>query len=247
MMTDAGAVWPKNVRRMVESVQAEGFEPEVRKIAGEWEVFIAGDHVRAAAFYGAKPGSPKTRYLRGELWIDGVEHPRTVSFGELHDVWDKHELSINVDGLLEVTDPGPEAVPLPVRLAADGIRRGSGGRLVPRCGRSRRRWVVAVDFGPGTGIRMLFDWDPEEGEWCTPARNPVQLYIDGEDRSAELEGKIDRALALLAARPPMEAGAAGPGMGPSPSARDNGVETRRMVVKRELPPAGSSRQAPFAD
>lgn len=219
---------------MIESAREAGFEPGVQRLGGQWEVFIAGEHVRASAFFGAKPGSPKTKYLRGELVIDGIARPRTVSFGELHDVWDEHELGIRQDGLLEVTDPGRDAVPAIVWHTADSLRRRAGEGLDIRCGRARRRWAVAVDFSPGTGLRILFEWDDDTEEWRIPARNPIQLFIDGEDRSSEAEGKTEKAMALLAARAYPVSGAAAPGLAASPAARSNGVETRKMVVKREL-------------
>ena len=236
MMTDA---WPKAVRRMVDRTRAEGgigSGVRVQLAGGEWEVFIAGERIRASAFFGAKAGGPKTKYLRGELLIDGVRQPLPVSFDELRDLWDEYELGIAAGGLAEVTDPGGERVPEAVRLLADTIRRSSGGRMEPRCGRVRRRWAVAVDLGPDTGLRILFEWDPEEREWNLAGRNPFQVYVDGEDRTAELGGDLDKAMALLAtSRSYPTAGIPAPGVKTSPGARDNGVETRRMVVKRELP------------
>lgn len=232
-MDTTGGLLPKAVRRLAESVREAGFEPGVRRLGGEWEVFVAGEHVRASAFFRVKPGSPRTRYLRSALLVDGVAHPTAATFGELHDIWDEHELGLRQEeSLLEVTDPGHEAVPAAIRHIADSVRQQSGGQLDPRCGRAGRKWAIAIDFGPGTGLRIIFEWAARA--WRMPARNPVQLFIDGEDRASEAEGKIEKAMALLATRAYPADGASAPGVAASPGARDNGVETRKLVVKRQL-------------
>lgn len=87
--------WPKAVRRFADHVRQSGFEPVVEGDPGrEWAIAVEGQHVRAVAVFG-KRGGGTTKWLRGELTVDGEPRPLLPMEG-LRELWDERELGITV-------------------------------------------------------------------------------------------------------------------------------------------------------
>lgn len=227
------APWPKEVRRACESARAIGLDPVVTGTpGGSWLVAVEGEHVRATAAFEHRAG--RTKQVCGELTVDGEPHPLAESWEHLREIWDRHELGVTAPaGLMEVTDPGRVPPPDIVRTTAGRIESRAPGVPV-RTGVSGEHWVIAADGQDGDGLRLVFTRYGRS--WGLDEDRPVQVVVGGEDRSEEAEGDIGKAVALAfgGSRPP---DAAVPAASPrrQPAARSNGVETRRMVVIRELP------------
>jgi hypothetical protein len=217
---------------MAEAARETGLPVTVTGEPGrDWVVAVEGSHLRATAVYAFRNG--QTRYARGELAIDGEARPLADDMDELRRLWDEHENGIPAPPpeLPAIEDPGSRPVPAPVRLFMDMIASKAGGRVELRAGISGDHWLLGFDLGhEGDGLRIVFtrDGSPDMA-------NPVMVITGGEDRSAEASGDVSKALAiaLAATRPAGQAPAAAPGT-QQPGFRDQGTETRRMVVIREL-------------
>jgi hypothetical protein len=244
------AEWPKEVRRLVGYLRETGFNPEVTGTpGGAWEVAVEGEHVRATANFAFRGG--RTQYDHGTMAIDGKSAPLAKDHADLRRIWDEHETTARAvpypavepepAALLEITDPGRQPVPYAVRaavvslenqLAAAGLE-GTGSGV--RTGVSGAHWAVGIDLPGGDGLRIIFTryrraWDPDRDQ-------PVQVIVGGENRTAEAEGDVGKAMALLARSLPPQPADAPPGASAvrqQASHRDLGVETRRQVVIREL-------------
>jgi hypothetical protein len=232
------AEWPKEVRRLVGYLRETGFEPSVAGTpGGPWEVAVEGEHVRATANYVFRGG--RTQYDHGTMTIDGEPAPLAEDHDDLRRIWDEHEgtvaLAPEPAALLEITDPGGRPVPYQVQFAVDSLVRAAKAEFEVRTGVSGARWVAGIDLPGGDGLRLVFT---RRGKtWDLDRDQPVQVIVGGEDRSAEAEGDVGKAVALLARAPVPKPGDPPPGdsaVRQQASHRDLGVETRRRVVIREL-------------
>jgi hypothetical protein len=232
---------PKEVGRLAADLRALGFDPVVHgHPGGAWEVAIEGEHVRATADYVFRNG--RTRRMAGTMTIDGEPAPLAEDYDDLRRIWDEHEGGAVPAAdpapavLMEISEPADGGLPAAVQFAKDSLERASGGELEVRTGMSGEHWVIGVDLPDGDGLRIVFS--RYRRLWDMDRRQPLQVLIDGEDRSAEAGGDMNKAMALLLEGTAPPPGEAPPGSGPvrsrQPSHRDMGVETRRRVVIREL-------------
>jgi hypothetical protein len=247
----SGDAVPKVVRRFAQdAADGVGAEPVVERLSPRsWRVAFDGEHVVAEAFFEARPGGA-LKHVRGALRIDGEDRP-LQDLDELRVTWDTYEQSA-------VTPPGDTAeeqclaavpglargrpVPSEVRQVRDTLAASIGDDEV-RAGYADGRWIVGFDVPGGDGLRMFFT-RTAHGRWVPDGQQPVQLVAGGQDVTAEAGLDMASALARLAqAHPDISDGGPAPGK-PQRGARDQGVETRRMVVLRQLadPGGGSSCQ-----
>lgn len=236
-------VQPKEVRRLLADLRERGFSPVARGVpGGEWEVAIEGEHVRATAGYVFRNG--KTRQVPGTLTIDGEPRPLARDYEDLRCIWDEHENPAPAAApvpavLLEITGPGDQPVPYVVRSTAENVRLGverAGSEFEVRVGTSGSHWVIGIDLPGGDGLRLVFTKYRFHG-WELDRDQRVQVIAGGQDRSAEAEGDIGKALSLLTRTSPPKPGDPPPGTSAvrqQAGTRDQGVETRRRVVIREL-------------
>lgn len=230
-MSQDESTWPRDVRRKAEECRQAGFSPVVTgEPGGRWEVVVEGAHLRAAAHYAFRSG--KTRYCGGALSVDGREGPLARDMDHLRELWQQHEEGAAPPPLLMVLQDDGSPVPLPVKAAADTMRIAAGDRVEVRAGRSGSHWAVGFDLPGGDGLRMVFTRYRGREEWNVDSRAPVQLVLGGQDRSAEAEGQLGKAMSLLAAHQ-AEAPAGVSAVQHQASFRSTGVETRKMVVIRE--------------
>jgi hypothetical protein len=235
---------PKEVRRRVTDLRELGFDPVVTGTpGGEWEVAIEGEHVRATAGYVFRNG--RTKQVPGTMTIDGEPAPLAEDYDDLRRIWDEHEGTAAPAAepepavLMEIRDPGGQPVPYAVQAATSdmraGIEKAGIGDVEIRTGTSGSHWVVGIDLPGGDGLRIIFTrygrmWSPDDDQ-------RFQVIADGLDRTAEAEGDVGKALALLTRTMPPKPAAAPPGSSAvkqQAGKRDLGVETRRRVVIREL-------------
>jgi hypothetical protein len=234
---------PKEVRRRVADLRELGFDPVVTGTpGGAWEVAIEGEHVRATAGYVFRSG--RTKQVPGTMTIDGKPAPLAEDYADLRRIWDEHEGTAAPAAdpepavLTEIADPGDRPVPYAVQSTAENVRLGverAGADLQVRTGTSGSHWVIGIDLPGGDGLRLVFTrygrvWEMDDDQ-------RVQVIAAGQDRSAEAEGDVSKALALLTSSAPPKPVDPPPGSSAvrqQASRRDLGVETRRRVVIREL-------------
>lgn len=229
-----GEQQPHVVQRTVDRFRRAGFGEFLFVTGtpgGSWEVGVQGEHVRATAGFEFRGG--KTKSCPGTFTLDGEPHPLVADLEELRRVWDEHEgAPAPAPALMEITDPGDEPVPMIVRLAAESMAKGTEGRCEVRTGRCGPHWVTGVDMPGGDGLRMVFT---RYRSWSTDRHQPFQVIAGGVDRSAEAGDNIGEALSVLMSKeaPPDAPAAPRQPVRKQASRRDQGVETRGMVVIRE--------------
>ncbi len=209
---------------------------------GGWVVAVEGGHVRATAVFVHRGG--KTKQARGELTVDGEPRPLAHSWEQLREIWDEHEgnRAAAPAGLMVIEDPGTRPVPGSVRTAAGIIEKRTSGAVPVRTGVNGAHWVIGVDGRDGDGLRFVFTRDGQS--WVPDKGRPLQVIVGGEDKSADAEGDMAKAMAIALSGYPQETAASTAGGHQQAGFRDTGVETRRMVVKRELPPCPPTAPAP---
>ena len=176
------------------------------------------------------------------LKVDGELRPLVENDEELTRIWNDPDRTggLPPGELPPIPDAGDiTTAPSEVRQLYDLL----GDRTDPavRAGydAGRRLWIIGLDY-PGGGMRFFFSrlsgrrWNlDEDGPF-----GKLRIVRDGRNVTAEASGRIDKALAMLTDTRP--GGSVVPGEGtadaPASAARSNSVETRRMVVKRVLPP-----------
>lgn len=236
---------PKEVRRLVADLHEAGFGEFVfvnGTPGGAWEVGIEGEHVRAAAGFVFRNG--KTRRADGTMAIDGKPAPLAEDMEDLRRIWTEHEETAPEPEagpavLMEIADPGRVPVPQMVQFAADkmtagGAEHGFEVRIGVAAG---GHWAVGIDLPEGDGLRLVFS-RYQRNLWELDRDRPIQVVVDGTDRSGEVGGDVEKALSVLLKHTPPPPNAPPPGtsaVGKRESSRPTtGVATRKMVVIREL-------------
>ncbi len=198
-----------------------------------WRVVIEGEHVRASADF--RRGQSKTKYVGGALTVNGKSRP-ALDWPELRTLWRKYErLAPKGNGALDPIPvySGGAVLPAEVRQMYDQFVSivGEGEVLAGRAG---GRWLIGLDGSGGDGVRVIFT-RTRHGRWTLGGRTPIKVIVGGEDKSALVGNDISKAIAALTrAHPRQDAACSAPNGKPARGARDNGVETRKMVVIREL-------------
>jgi hypothetical protein len=232
---------PKEVRRLADDLRELGFDPLVTGTpGGPWLIAIEGEHVRATADYQFRNG--RTKRSGGTMVIDGEPAPLAKDYADLRRIWDEHEGTPAAEpesaALMEISDPGGQPVPYVVQSTVKDMKSGierAGADVGIRTGVSAGHWVIGIDLPGGDGLRIVFTryghvWEPDNDQ-------RVQVVAGGQDKTAEAEGDIGKALLLLVPTAPPRPVDPPPGSSAvrqQVRTRDQGVETRRQVVIREL-------------
>lgn len=201
-----------------------------------WLVSAANERVEVRSEYQVVD-TRRLQLKASELLIDGRQVPRMQTYTDLV------RLFANPDGGGEPAGDDPELVEVPVEDTPEGVRptyqmlakrRPSGLQLLVR--RAGRRWYVCLE-NDRVQLRFVFvDFlmdhrRPTRDTGVGPPRHrPIVLVVDGEDRTDEVDGRLERALAMAgshqAAQSP--AGIAGE----HAAAVNTGVDVRRQTVIR---------------
>jgi hypothetical protein len=242
-MARSEAPWPKAVRQLVDHLHEMGWGTvEVSgSPGGKWEVAVEGEHVRATAGFEFRLG--KTRQVAGTMRIDGEPAPLAEDYQDLRRIWDEHEGTAAPEPgaapavLMEIHDPGRAPVPRVVEFAAEKMTAGDPDlQFEVRTGLTEGgHWAVGVDLPDGAGLRLVFT-RYARNIWELDRTSPIQIVVGGVDRSSEVDGDIEKAMAVLLRRDPRPPADSVPGssaVGRRETGRPTtGVATRKMVVIR---------------
>lgn len=175
----------------------------------------------------------RLQWQRSQLHIDGRQESR-VSYPELVDLFadpdgrDKPKPEPVETGIREA----PEIIQASGRALANSPLGKKHGVLVYQAG---RRWTLLLDSGRvQLGMHFttgLIEPDrPLQDPQTTLDQDPVTLVVDGEDMSAQINGRLDKALALAASH---ASAPSDPSInGPAPAAVNTSVQVRRQAVIR---------------
>lgn len=198
-----------------------------------WIVTAATSRVVAAVTFRLTAGN-RARRAAHSLTVDGTHRSHGWSMEDLIRLFRDPDTA---DQPATLPPMPPEAPP----EQAPGLVRGmyssmlaaaarGNGALSVQLGRSGNRWTVCVSTPDGTrGARV--NYVRTGRRWQLDPTHPIQVIVDGQDRSAEVGGDISQAMALLVRDSPPTPGAP-PIPGAAPAARNNSVETRRATVIR---------------
>lgn len=212
-------------------------EPVITRIAVDrWRITITNTRVTMTLdLRQTRPG--RCVWVTSTLTVDGVR--RELTHGPEHfarvfkDPDNELDRRINIPPASTVLETQPVAdAPKTVRSAYQMAVDQLGDGLDIQVGTSGPGyWAVTVNGTAGI-LRMNY-YITESGRCVSPEDHPFDLIVNGEDRTAEMGGRMDRAMALLAGTPrensstPSSPVAAGAG-----AARTNSVEVRRAAVIR---------------
>jgi hypothetical protein len=117
-------------------------------------------------------------------------------------------------------------------LTVAALESRNAGAVPIRVGVNAGHWLIGADGQDGDGLRLIFTRYGRH--WELDRDTPVQVIAGGEDKTAQAEGDIGKAMALaFGGDHPADGTAGQPEVRRQAGFRQAGVETRRMVVKRE--------------
>lgn len=218
---------PKRIARMAQRMQAvTGQVPVVTHPApNRTRLTCTSPRVEVWVEFKGQHGS----WAKTQLAVDGVPREPLHSDIDLKQLWDDPDgngglAPGELPPIPETSQPAPTEVRRFIdQLPGDGIEAGFD--------QPAGRWLVGFDV-PGGGLRVFFT--RYRGRWDISVDRPFMVVAAGEDISAQANGKIDQAMALLMRSAPVSPVSSQPPVaGSADSTRSNSVETRKRVVIRE--------------
>jgi hypothetical protein len=214
-----------------------GTPPVVEHTGGRrWRVTVDTGRVRMWVTYQVLSRG-RLDWVASQLFMDGVRVERADSYEEfLRIVRDPDGRDGQPPEVFVEVDPAD--APAPVYAAYRTFSRAlpglpAGTRVGVR--RAGRRWQVVVENDRmcvrcGFVAGLMNPQRPQRPASVRKAARPVELVLDGVDVTEQINGRLDRALAMLRAHP----GAPRPPVigHERPAAADTGVRVRQQVVLR---------------
>jgi hypothetical protein len=201
-----------------------------------WRVTVSNDRVSMWVEYEALSRG-RLQWAGSQLFIDGNQVPKADSYGHFLQIFadPDADMPARVPVFVDV-DPG--AAPPAVRSTYQKLVAAAGkqpGELRVAVRRAGRQWLVCVE-NERMSLRCRFETPlmnplrPLASPQTRRARRPLELVVDGQDRTEEINGRIDKALAMMLDHP---APPARPAIGHrAPAAVNTGVAVRRQSVIR---------------
>lgn len=218
---------PKRIARMAQRMQAvTGQVPAVtHPTPNRTRLTCTSPRVEVWVEFKGQSGS----WAKTQLAVDGVPREPLHSDIDLKQLWD------DPDGNGGLAPGELPPIPETSRALPPEVQRFL--KQLPDAGfeagfdQDAGRWLLGFDV-PGGGLRVFFT--RYRGRWDVSVDRPLMVVADGKDVSAQANGKIDQAMALLMKPSPTAPGVSQPPVaGSADSTRSNSVETRRRVVIRE--------------
>lgn len=246
---------PRVVREVYEELHHECRQEPTVEFAGPGRIRlgVANERVRMTVDYTVRGIHGRWRWDSSRLWIDGQERPIAKSPAEFYAIFHDPSTVTVVDGRLVVDSGEAETAevrtePDPMPPAADPDRAPKEVRTVYRMftdrlgdkltekggvielGNAGKLWVVGFSTPDGVVLRMNFR--KRKGGVCSlDRRRPIEVWIEGQDFTAEVGGDLEKAMGLIAG--PRTAPGTGPKIGhPAPAAVNTGVRVRKQTVMR---------------
>ncbi|WP_431881711.1 hypothetical protein [Micromonospora chalcea] len=235
-MSDQMYVPPAVQEELDEIVHATGGRGEIERRADRrYRIIVSNDRCRVTVDL-KMTGPGRWGWGGSTLTVDGQQHPLVPGTHELGrlfrdpDGYDAAEAP--PEGELDAMPPAREPGEAPVIVAQQfrtlHDRLGEGAEVT--LGAEGDVWVIGVD-GPRGGIRLRYR-EQRRDRWGMDQQRPLQIVVDGLDRTAEAKGDLAKALALMGEQRGDSATNPPPVDRPSSASRSNAVETRRSTVIR---------------
>lgn len=221
---------------MDELERLTGTRPTVgRPATNRWRIEMRNPRVFAYADFKISPGG-RCVQAGTALHIDGERVENANGYAHFariftaDDPWS--EVQEKVIEPIPIGDPiepiNVEDAPPAVRAGYTDLVRGlpAGTEVTVGMGNGYY-WSVTAQVGVATIRLNFYNGKPVK----LSSRTPIQIMVAGVDRTSEIQGRLDRALAMMTGQPGEQISAT-PTIGASPAARSNAVETRRATVIR---------------
>lgn len=233
---------PKHMQELVDELsELTGQAPVVERLdPRKWRLTMANDRVRMWKDYKLSSGGRAVQ-AGTALYIDGeqVEHCEGPQHFARIFTSDDPLQTLRAGAHLDpvpATDPiepvDPDTAPPMVHTAYHRLQQDLPDTAVVTVGQGNSSYwsVTAVLGDDGQNlIRVNF----YAGRTVQLSKStPIQLVAGGVDRTAEVEGRMDRALAMLLGQPGEQHAVAPPIRGAAPAARTNSVAVRKSTVIR---------------
>lgn len=241
--TDTPSFVPPQVREMMDELFRLTGVSATAEAATSRRWRITHTNARVVMTYDMKTTSPgRWQHAGSTLTVDGHRRPLAAHAKHYAQIFaDPDTAPSNEDAGAGEEDPQPrslEVAPTSIqryRTQIDALlptEHAVGVAFIPGC----NVWILEISTDRATA-RLRFvsagrDRSRRGSQWDLDLAQPIQLVVDGVDRSVEVGSRFTRAMELMAR--PGEQGplAGGPVAGPAPAARSNAVQTRRATVIR---------------
>ncbi len=211
--------------------QKLGIRPDVEQLSGgRWRVMVANSRVCATAVFRRSSGG-RTHRTAATLTVDSCSRELAADDDHLVEIFNYPD-GKKAAGI----EPMPpacslDAAPVLVKHQYHIIHSRVGDKWDVRLGRSGNQYTVGMESDKGV-LRLHFRRSRGK-HWAFDPKRPIQVIIDGEDRSKEIKGSVGRAVALFIETSAGESSPAKPSINtPAAPARSNSVATRRATVIR---------------
>ena len=220
---------PRIVADMARKLHRDtGREPDVVMLPGRlWRLTLENERVHLTVDYRSRRPGGSTRWAGSTLTVDGESRPLAQNYEHFVEIF----RNPGMKGELAPIPPGGDITEAPAVVRGFYEKNQRAGIYDLRAGFDGDRWVIGLDH-PRGGLRFTFRCGLN-GKWGADPAAPMQVVIDGIDRTAETAGDLENALALLGGHPSEDSAPAG-GLVASAqaSSRANSVEVRRATVIR---------------
>ncbi len=211
-----------------------GETPVVERVGtSRWRLTVSNDRVRGTLDFKMSSGG-RCVWAASTLFVDGERQEVAEDLDHFARLYRDPDRELHN----RQPDPIPLSEPIAVREVSDAPRkvRASYRLLTARADGATvqvgtggpRYWTVQLETGAAV-LRLNYLLD-EDGLCGSKPR--IQLVVDGEDLSQQIEGSLDRALALMQRPDGVPGQTPLPIGGTADAARTNSVEVRQSTVMR---------------
>lgn len=206
-MNEPGLPTPKAIQvftdRMLDELKVTA-TAEIGHVRGHrWRVTITSARVRMWVEWEVHSRG-RLQWGQSTLFIDNAEAPRAHSYADLLDVFnDPDNTNPGEAAVHEPVAVGPADAPAAVVSAYNLATKRAAGDAKVAITKAGKLWTVTMS---GARFRLGFRFlaapmDPTRplapAEVNADKSMPISLVVDGVDRSAEVQGRIDKALAMV--------------------------------------------------
>ena len=219
---------PKFIRTEMDEIdEATKLETTAQEVeAGLWRIALSTERVALTIDYRHK-GAGRYDWADSTLAVDGQPRSLAKDAKHLASIFRDPDQRAQFPAMPPESSPGraPALVQSNYHKLRHHFKDGAGVRL----GQAGRHWIIEVATGKAV-LRMNFI--RQRKTWTLDSETPIQVSIDGIDKSADIDGNLEEALSLIFESGPQATPLYGSINATANPSRSNSVEVRRAVVMR---------------
>jgi hypothetical protein len=194
--------------------------------AGLWRIALSTKRVAFTIDFRHKGGG-RFDWAHSTLAVDGQPRPLAKDVHHLASIFHDPDQRAHFQAMPPACSPkgAPALVQHTYHMLRNRFKDGASVRL----GRTSRHWIVEFMTDRAT-LRMNFVH--QKKSCILDGETPLQVSVDGIDKTAEVDGNLEEALSLIFETAPQSTPLNGSINAVANPARSNSVEVRRAVVMR---------------